>query len=83
MPYRVVRCRLKDERLNRGFTLNYLHRVTGLSEDTLNKYQYNKSEPSVGNALLVAYALGVTVEKIWSVEMVETAPAPRLNVWDD
>lgn len=82
MPYRVVRCRLKDERRNRGFTLDYLHRVTGITKKTLKGYQSNRSEPSVSTALLIAHALGASVEKIWSVEVVETPP-PRLKPWDD
>lgn len=80
MPFRIVRCRLREERLNRGFTLDYLHRVTGLSRRVLKGYQVNKAEPSVGNALLIADALGVSVNKIWSVEIVDTLP-PR-NIWE-
>ena len=75
MPYRVVKCRLNAERMNRGFTLDYLHRVTGLSIKTLEGYQDNKTEPSVSSALLVANALGCSVNKIWSVEIVETEPS--------
>lgn len=82
MPYRVVKCRLKAERMNRGFTLDYIHRVAGIRLETLKKYEQNLSEPSVSTALLVAETLGVHVEKIWSVEVVETCPPPK-EMWDE
>jgi transcriptional regulator with XRE-family HTH domain len=81
MQHKIIRSRLREERILKGLSRDYIERACGLSHDVLVSYETNKTEPTVSTAIMIAQAMGSRVEKIWSVEIVDEYPENK-EVWD-
>ena len=59
-------------------TYGELSRLTGIDPGTLSRYEHGKQEPSVTRGLLVARALGVSIEFLTGFpgETEQATPAP-------
>jgi transcriptional regulator with XRE-family HTH domain len=53
---------MKEIREDRGLTLADLERITGIDRSTLNRYENGKRSTTIEKGLVVAKALGVSVE---------------------
>lgn len=66
--------RMRETRTAKGLSLSRLSEMTGIDVSQLSRYEAGRQAPSVDRAILVARALGVTVEFLSCGEPA-TAPA--------
>jgi DNA-binding XRE family transcriptional regulator len=57
--------RLRQLRLDAGITCTELARRSGVKRTTISMYEHERREPTVGNAIRLARALGETVETVF------------------
>lgn len=60
--------RIKDLRHSKGISIRKLAELTGLSRSSLNDLENNKKIPNHRDLELIAKALGVTQEELWTNE---------------
>lgn len=62
---------LKFFRKQRGFTQSYLAELIGITLTQYQRYEYDKSDPTLSNAAIIARALGVSLDSLVEGEMHE------------
>lgn len=59
---------LKQVRLKKGYSLEELAKLTGISSSHLNYIERNEKEPSISMLLRIAIALNVDIKELYKVE---------------
>ncbi len=58
---------LKDLRERKGYSLEQLSRLTGISTSHLNYIERNEKEPSLSYAIIIAKALNIKIEELYKI----------------
>lgn len=65
----VIKNNIKKLRhINNGMTQHDLSLLTGIPRETIAQYETDRAIPSVGNCILLAEALGVSIAEICYME---------------
>lgn len=59
---------LKQVRLKKGYSLEELAKLTGISSSHLNYIERNEKEPSISMLLRIAIALNVDIKELYKIE---------------
>lgn len=59
---------LKQVRLKKGYSLEELAKLTGISSSHLNYIERNEKEPSISMLLRIAIALNIDIKELYKVE---------------
>lgn len=59
---------LKKVRTEKGYSLEDLAKLTGISSSHLNYIERNEKEPSISMLLRIAIALNVDIKELYKVE---------------
>ena len=62
---------IRNIRKQRRLTLEMLAKMSGVSRVSINRYELNKREPKLSDAMKIARALGVTVEELMGDDLPE------------
>lgn len=58
---------LKKIREERGYSLEELSKITGISKSHLNYIEKNEKEPSLSMAIRIAQALNIKIEELYKI----------------
>ena len=58
--------RMRQYRLESGFTIKYLAQSTGLSEATIKSYESNLRVPNIDRAIILADAFQVSLDELFN-----------------
>lgn len=58
---------LRDIRISKGYSLDKLSRMTGISKSHLNYIEKNEKEPSLSMAIRISQALGIKIEELYKI----------------
>lgn len=68
MGHGQLKSRLREAMAEAGMDEPQLAKATGISQPAINLIKNGKREPTLGNAVRIAKALGLRLDQIWSVE---------------
>lgn len=59
---------LKQIRIEKGYSLEQLSRITGVSSSHLNYIEKNQKEPTLSVLIRISQALNVKIEELYRIE---------------
>jgi len=70
----MVTFRIKQLRKNKGWTLEYLSELTGISTSQLQRIENNETMPTYDKVCEIAHALGAKLEEVGEYHYIEKNP---------
>jgi len=58
---------LREIRIKKGYSLQQLSAMTGISTSHLNYIERNEKEPSLSNSVIIAKALNIKIEELYRI----------------